>query len=585
MRIPPPPPLRGRPTIATKRAAKKTTQSTGAVGGFSQETIEEGALVIEPFELPKQFTKEQQAIINSDADILFGQALAGTGKSTTAIGYVAARPQEKILVLCFNTANAADARNKYPQVCSNATIRTVHALAYEKLDKQMRPRVTNRWNVMTVQQDLRFVGANPSIRLAAIAHSILTDFFNTADEKIDVLKHGITASNRYQATGKEVREAAILANKLWLAMQSPTPTVGMSTRTNPVNIPHDAYLKIFSLQNKPLGFDAIILDEAQDANAIMLHIMLQQNKLGTRLVFLGDTHQSIYDFRGAVNAMDVNKMPKTPTVLPLTESWRMGVKTASIANLLLKELKGEHLRIKASGKDESFDENAPRAFLARLNATLMEHAVELDGKGIYWVGGIEGYRVSMLEDAWNLYLGQRDKIKDPMIKRSFTDYHDLVEAARYDTELNVIQKLVDNYKGNIPKIVKNLRANAVSDEKGARFVFSTAHKSKGLEWDYVEVANDFNEPLSMAEHWLSGADEEFPEQEINLLYVCYTRAKKALKINKQTYEWLTNLEQHRSERVRRWTGQQGFEAPANTNTQANRAGTANAFAGLQAFRM
>ena len=96
-----------------------------------------------PYRLPTQFTAEQQAIIDSNAPIIFGQALAGTGKSTTAIGFVAKRPDKRALVLCFNNANAKEAKEKYPSVCPHAKVSTVHALAYERLDPELKPRIAS----------------------------------------------------------------------------------------------------------------------------------------------------------------------------------------------------------------------------------------------------------------------------------------------------------------------------------------------------------------------------------------------------------------------------------------------------------
>jgi len=60
----------------------------------------------------------------------------------------------------------------------------------------------------------------------------------------------------------------------------------------------------------------------------------------------------------------------------------------------------------------------------------------------------------------------------------------------------------------------------------------TAHRSKGLEFDRVELADNFVETLDE-----TGAPIDFTKadrqtrEEINLLYVAATRAKKELVIN------------------------------------------------------
>ncbi|MEQ7771524.1 hypothetical protein [Xanthomonas hortorum] len=48
------------------------------------------------------FTSEQEAIIASNAKIIRANAFAGTGKSSTLIGFADARPNERQLMVAFN---------------------------------------------------------------------------------------------------------------------------------------------------------------------------------------------------------------------------------------------------------------------------------------------------------------------------------------------------------------------------------------------------------------------------------------------------------------------------------------------------
>jgi superfamily I DNA/RNA helicase len=57
-------------------------------------------------------------------------------------------------------------------------------------------------------------------------------------------------------------------------------------------------------------------------------------------------------------------------------------------------------------------------------------------------------------------------------------------------------------------------------EENADVILSTVRKAKGLEWDSVKLENDFP---------LQGSDR-FTEEEVNLLYVAITRARKKLNI-------------------------------------------------------
>lgn len=60
-------------------------------------------------------------------------------------------------------------------------------------------------------------------------------------------------------------------------------------------------------------------------------------------------------------------------------------------------------------------------------------------------------------------------------------------------------------------------------------VFSTAHKSKGMEWDTVVLLDDFIPTL------VSGPISGEAQEERNLLYVAVTRAKRKLIINPACY--------------------------------------------------
>ncbi|PAV02350.1 hypothetical protein CBG25_11455, partial [Arsenophonus sp. ENCA] len=66
----------------------------------------------------------------------------------------------------------------------------------------------------------------------------------------------------------------------------------------------------------------------------------------------------------------------------------------------------------------------------------------------------------------------------------------------------------------------------VDTEDEASITVTTAHRAKGLEWDIVEINNDFPNIID------PDMDEASFKDEVNLLYVSATQAKKTLIINK-----------------------------------------------------
>lgn len=74
----------------------------------------------------------------------------------------------------------------------------------------------------------------------------------------------------------------------------------------------------------------------------------------------------------------------------------------------------------------------------------------------------------------------------------------------------------------LPDRLTTLREQRVTTESDADVTVCTAHRGKGLEWDRVQLYDDFVDIL----------DPEMPDikrhDEINLMYVATTRARKVL---------------------------------------------------------
>ena len=86
------------------------------------------------------------------------------------------------------------------------------------------------------------------------------------------------------------------------------------------------------------------------------------------------------------------------------------------------------------------------------------------------------------------------------------------------------------------EIIKAIKAKLVeNDEKEkAEIIFSTVHRSKGMEYDTVQLVNDFitEDKLAKNEIKEEGVLSKLNE-EINLLYVAVTRTKNSIYIPEQ----------------------------------------------------
>ncbi|HWS26398.1 MAG TPA: UvrD-helicase domain-containing protein [Xanthomonadales bacterium] len=474
------------------------------------------------------YTPEQADIIKDRSRILVANAFAGTGKTTTAVGYAAARPDSRILYMAFNKAIQTEAQSRFAR---NTRCQTTHSLAYQALGRHYSERICRSWRAMTVSREAGL----RTWQQAALTHSTLNKFFQSADSHIGP-SHAEAARAQFGCEDADLAIALSAARSLWARMQD---------RNDRVSIPDDAYLKMWALSQPRLDYDVIIFDEAQDSNPVTAQIVRAQTHAS--LLYIGDRHQSIYGFRGACNAMD--DFGPAAVHRHLSHTWRFGPETAGYANLLLSELKGEKVPLVGLGRDEPFAPGACVTKLSRTNAQLFKDAALVHGHGIHWVGGIESYQVSRVLDAYALFMRSRDQIRDPFL-RNFASWGEMrayTEATK-DSETRILADLIDEYKHETPDLVAQMRSNAVPDARDAQMVLTTAHKSKGLDWDYVQIADDF-EVLTDAEASLrDDPGAPLDEQEINLLYVAVTRARKAVQLNEETKHWMRDLPIHRKER-------------------------------------
>lgn len=66
------------------------------------------------------------------------------------------------------------------------------------------------------------------------------------------------------------------------------------------SITPDVYLKVWERSRPTINADFILFDEAQDSDGLMLSVLRRQ---GAQVICVGDSYQQIYEWRGAVNAM------------------------------------------------------------------------------------------------------------------------------------------------------------------------------------------------------------------------------------------------------------------------------------------
>jgi superfamily I DNA/RNA helicase len=96
-------------------------------------------------------------------------------------------------------------------------------------------------------------------------------------------------------------------------------------------------------------------------------------------------------------------------------------------------------------------------------------------------------------------------------------------------------EIIKEYGDSIPGIIKMIKEKHIddNDKNKAEIIFSTVHRCKGMEYDSIELVNDFMTKERL-EKIKADPKEKFDisklSEEINLLYVAITRTKDTIYI-------------------------------------------------------
>ncbi|RMU12283.1 hypothetical protein ALP34_05367 [Pseudomonas savastanoi pv. glycinea] len=204
-----------------------------------------------------------------------------------------------------------------------------------------------------------------------------------------------------------------------------------------------------------------------------------------------------------------------------------------MANVILS-FKGEKIPLQGLGQPTLVKRALPddlphRTYLHRTVSGVIENALRLVNQNhrMQWIGGIDSYSLRDLEDLFYFSRHMNHQVQQRKLLTDYADYDQYVVIAKatQDPEMLRSIKIIENYP-DLPQRIEQLRAASVTSELDATVTLSTAHRAKGLEWDFVGLYDDFSaDPLS------PDIDAGKRDDELNLLYVAVTRAMKILAVN------------------------------------------------------
>lgn len=497
----------------------------------------------------KQFipSKYQQAIfdfIEHGVGNLVIDASAGSAKTTTLIHSLKLIPNDKKVLFCaFNKDIVTELKKKIKKIkeVENTDIKTMHSLGFLMIQRNLndykieinenkyRQFVFNNINELSEVNPFQY-GKKEGIKwmdnVCALINYIRYNLAESDKEIMELVKkHDIELVNDEIYAAHE-------------ALEWGKENLSEVDYTDMVWLPH-------VLNMKPLGlqYDFIFVDESQDISIVQRQLILKCQKMGTRFIFAGDQNQAIYAFSSA-SPESFNELKALPNTisLPLPISYRCAKNIVNFAKQYSPSIEPND-----DGREGNviFDANMEMVqdgdmVLCRNNAPLMKvynEFIKLDKK-CYIRGKDIGLNLKKVVQSANMEKLNADlssdgvfvrlynslfEARDKMINKTGLDYKTVMTSAIISNKLDIIKALEVLSEGlsTSDELIEKI-SNIFSDKKKEGISLSTIHKAKGLESNNVFIACNSLMPAKSAKQiWEI-------EQERNLMYVAYTRAKNNL---------------------------------------------------------
>ena len=236
------------------------------------------------------------------------------------------------------------------------------------------------------------------------------------------------------------------------------------------------------------NYDLIMIDETQDFDMIMLKMLLNDTTIPK--IFVGDPMQSIYDFRGCINAF--NYLPKEALIVEFYSTFRVGNPACDIIRSKFK-----NCWMISKSKNETnfvnlFEPDEKYVYLFRSWRILLQTAEKTNNIWIY---------------NYDKKINEIRNLHKKLQNRNYTD----VDDDKFEDDLPKFLTSITSYQ--LEQLLNNISNNVVNFEDSV-IKFYTTHSYKGMENDNIRLANDI----------------DIIEDE-NIYYVAITRGMKKILID------------------------------------------------------
>ena len=285
-------------------------------------------------------------------------------------------------------------------------------------------------------------------------------------------------------------------------------------------------------------YDFVFIDECQDLNAAQRKLFLQCLNDNGRFIAVGDPRQAIYGFAGAdVESFNIlANLPNTVN-LPLSICYRCDSNIINLAQSIVPQIEARE-NAPAGIVDRQaqlIDIQDGDMILCRNTAPLVDLCMKfiadntkayVKGKdiGANLINIIKRTNKKQMKDVFERLNNELYKIGCKVCRKNKCDFSEAKSDNLYTSmqdKINAIQVLSNNLE-SANEVIERIELIFKDDERSG-ICLSTIHKAKGLESNNVYIICEelFYPKRAMRIPWQA-------EQENNIVYVAYTRAKHKL---------------------------------------------------------
>lgn len=473
-------------------------------------------------------------VANDDGNAIV-QAVAGSGKTTTIVEATKRfDPEERVLFLAFNKAIVEELRDKLPDNAEAATFHSKAFAALRRLGISFKLDTNKTRNLIRTAQELDLIDPKELddllvqiVKLIGYAKNGGVGIYTHPDD----MSVWQTMIDYYGVDSGDHGDDRLI-EIAWMVFSAGNHKVNRTV------IDFDDMLYQSVKHNVAFPqYDWVLVDEAQDTNALqraILHKLLAPNG---RLIAVGDRNQALYSFRGADStAMDLIAHEFSAIELPLSISYRCPRKVVELAQAIVPHIEASDRA--PEGSVVTLNEWDPSVFTAtdavicRLNAPLITLAYRVirSGRGCKIVGRDIGQGlISLIKRMKAANIDDLEEKLSAWMTRELTKANakeDAAKAQRIEDQCESIFAAIDasnlDDNGSVDALCASISRLFDDSANGSVLTLSTIHRAKGREWNRVYILDRQLMPSKWATRDWQIEGERCCE------YVAITRARQEL---------------------------------------------------------